>query len=60
MLCSPTWLKGDNLEFGIGSLFPVTVATGHVGQPLLTGRGSLSLAVVPGRTYEPWAAGPEK
>lgn len=60
VLCSPTWLKGSNLEFGIGSVFPVTVATGHVGKPVLTGRGSLSLAVVPGRTYEPWAAGPEK
>ena len=60
VLCSPTWLKGDNLEFGIGSVFPVDVASGKAGKPVLTGRGSLSLAVVPGRTYEPWAAGPEK
>lgn len=60
VLCSPTWTKGDTLEFGVGSVFPVTVATGRVGRPVLTGRGSLSLAVVPGRTYEPWAAGPLK
>lgn len=59
-LCSPTWVKGDNLKFGIGSVFPVTVATGKVGKPVLTGRGSLSLAVVPGKTYEPWEAGPLK
>ncbi|MGH3407023.1 MAG: hypothetical protein ACRDRJ_31655 [Streptosporangiaceae bacterium] len=60
MLCSPTWVKGHNLEFGIGSVFAVAVATGRVGRPVLTGRGSLSLAVVPGKTYEPWEAGPLK
>ncbi len=60
VLCSPTWTQGDNLKFGIGSVFPVAVATGKVGRPVLTGRGSLSLAVVPGTTYEPWGAGPEK
>jgi DNA-binding beta-propeller fold protein YncE len=60
VLCSPTWVKGNNLEFGIGSVFGVSVATGRVGKPVLTGRGSLSLAVVPGRSYEPVGAGPEK
>jgi DNA-binding beta-propeller fold protein YncE len=60
VLCSPTWVKGNDLEFGIGSVFPVTVATGQVGKPVLTGRGSLSLAVVPGRSYEPVGAGPLK
>jgi hypothetical protein len=60
VLCSPTWVTGNNLEFGIGSVFPVSVATGRVGKPVLTGRGSLSLAVVPGRSYEPVGAGPEK
>ena len=60
VLCSPSWVKGNNLEFGIGSVFPVSVATGWVGKPVLTGRGSLSLAVVPGRVYEPVGAGPLK
>ncbi len=60
VLCSPTWTQGDNLKFGIGSVFPVAVATGKVGRPVLTGRASLSLAVVPGTTYEPWEAGPLK
>jgi DNA-binding beta-propeller fold protein YncE len=60
VLCSPTWLQGHQLKFGIGSVVPVTVATGKAGQPVLTGRGSLSLAVVPGKSYEPWEAGPEK
>jgi DNA-binding beta-propeller fold protein YncE len=60
VLCSPTWVTGSSLRFGIGSVFPVGVATGRVGKPVLTGRGSLSLAVVPGKTYEPWGAGPEK
>ena len=60
VLCSPTWTQGGNLKFGIGSVFPVAVATGQVGKPVLTGRGSLSLAVVPGRSYEPVGAGPLK
>jgi hypothetical protein len=60
VLCSPTWLRGHQLKFGIGSVFPVTVATGKVGPPVLTGRASFSLAIVPGKTYEPWEAGPEK
>jgi len=60
VLCSPTWVTGKNIKFGIGSVFPVSVATGKVGRPLLTGRGSLSLAIVPGKTYEPWGLGPLK
>ena len=60
VLCSPTWAQGDNLKFGIGSVFPVAVATGKVGKPVLTGRGSLSLAVVPGTTLRALGAGPPK
>lgn len=60
VLCSPTWATGASLKFGIGSVFPVSVASGRVGKPVLAGRGSLYLAIVPGRTYEPAGAGPEK
>jgi len=57
VLCSPTTLIGDRLEFGIGSVFPVTLATGRAGKPVQTGRGSLSMAIVPGTSYQPVGAG---
>jgi DNA-binding beta-propeller fold protein YncE len=40
VLCSPYRLTGDRLKFGIGSVFPVILATGRSGQPVPTGRGA--------------------
>ncbi|HEY3904974.1 MAG TPA: YncE family protein [Streptosporangiaceae bacterium] len=57
VLCSPYRLTGDRLKFGIGSVFPVILATGRSGQPVPTGRGSLSIAIVPGTSYQPAGAG---
>ena len=56
VLCSPFRIKGDSLRVGIGSVFPVTMTTGRVGKPVPTGRGSISMASVPGRTYQPVGA----
>jgi DNA-binding beta-propeller fold protein YncE len=53
-------LCSSYLGYGIGSVFPVTAATGKVGRPVLTGRGSTFLAIVPGKSYEPVGLGPLK
>ena len=47
---------GDYLRFGVGSVFPMAVATGRVGKPVRTGHGSMSMASVPGRSYQPVGA----
>ena len=53
-------LCSSYLGYGSGSLFPVTMATRKAGRPVLAGRGSMFLAIVPGRSYEPWELGPLK
>jgi DNA-binding beta-propeller fold protein YncE len=56
VLCSPSRLRGDYLSLGIGSVFPLTLATGRVGRPVQTGHGSFSIAIVPGTRYQPVGA----
>jgi DNA-binding beta-propeller fold protein YncE len=53
VLCSPVTITGDHVRYGIGSVFPVTLATGRVGKPVPTGREPMSLAIVPGTSYQP-------
>jgi hypothetical protein len=53
---SPTRITGDYLRFGIGSVVPITMATGRLGKPVQTGHGSISIVILPGRSYQPVGA----
>ena len=54
VLCSPSTTHRRPLRVGIGSVFPVTLTTGRIGKPVQTGRGSMSMAIVPGGPISQW------
>ncbi len=53
VLRTPSTVHGDRVKYGVGSVLPVIMATGRVGRPVPTGRGSASMIIVPGTSFQP-------